>query len=151
MALTRSEQRGMIKYPRILQKFYIYDPNVPEELGGLQVLEDKDDKGNAKEGTKHVLAVIQQVQWWVDQGLLGEKPVGEISGAHKKLLAQITRGRSEDNDEAPKRVPRYDKVTQSGSPIYAGRPGREKRKPKKDKAKKPQPKPTPRPPGNTAA
>jgi hypothetical protein len=154
MALTRSEQRGLIRHPRILQKFYVYDPNVPDELGGLLVREDKDDKGNVKEGTKHVLAVIQQVQWWVDQGILGEKPVGEISAAHKKLLAQVTRGRSEDNDETPKRVPRYDRVTQSGSPLYAGSPGRPKRKPKKDKdkAKKqpPSKQPPPRPPGTTA-
>jgi hypothetical protein len=151
MALTRSEQRAMIRVPRILQKFYVYDPNVPDELGGLRVLSDKDDKGNDKEGTKHVLAISQQVQYWIDQGLVGDKPVGEISEAHKKLLAQITRGRSEDNDTAPKRVPKYDKVTQSGSPLFAGRPTRAKKKKnnnKKPAAKKPVP--PPRPPGTTA-
>jgi hypothetical protein len=93
---------------------------VPDTLGGLRVLEDTDDKGKAKEGTKHILAVTQQVQYWIDQGLLGEKPVGEISAAHKKLLAQITRGRSEDNEASIPRVPRYDRKIQSGHPGMAG-------------------------------
>jgi hypothetical protein len=122
MALTRSEQRGMIRQPRILHKFYIYDPGVTDTLGGLTVMHDKDDKGNIKENTKHVLAVVQQVQYWIDQGLMGEKPVGEISGSGKKLLAQVTRGRSEDNDTEPRRVPRYDKSMQSGHPVFAGQP-----------------------------
>ena len=91
----------MIRHPKILQKFYVYDPNVPDMLGGLRVLTDKDDKGGEKEDTRHVLAVTQQVQYWIDQGLIGEKPVGEISDKAKKLLAQITRGRSEDNDTEP--------------------------------------------------
>jgi hypothetical protein len=109
----------MVRIPRILQKFYIYDPNVSDTLGGLQVLSDKDDKGGDKEGTKHVLAVTQQVQYWIDQGLMGEKPVGEISGAAKKMLAQVTRGRSEDNDKPMPRLPKYDKKTQAGSPGHA--------------------------------
>jgi len=96
--MSRREVRGMIRKPRILQKFYIYDPNVAETLGGLQVLEDRDEKGAIRTNTRHVLAVTQQVQWWIDQGLMGEKPVGEISDTAKKLLAQVTRGRSEDNE-----------------------------------------------------
>jgi len=122
MALTRSEQRGLIRQPRILHKFYIYDPGVTDTLGGLTVMHDKDDKGNVKEDTKHVLAVQQQVQYWIDQGLMGDKPVGQIGDKNKKLLAQITRGRSEDNDAEPKRVPRYSKSTQSGAPVFAGQP-----------------------------
>ena len=138
---------GMIRTPRILQKFYVYDPNVSDTLGGLRVLDDKDDKGNVKDGTRHVLAVAQQVQYWIDQGLMGEKPVGEISASHKKLLAQVTRGRSEDNDKTPTRVPRYDRRMQSGSPVFAGSPGyahstKQQKKAKKDKKdKKPETKP----------
>jgi len=142
----------MVRHPRILQKFYIYDPNVADELGGLRVLSDKDDKGAEKEGTRHVLAVTQQVQYWIDQGLIGDKPVGEISDSAKKFLAQVTRGRSEDNDTNPKRVPRYDRLTQAGSPSHAFRVGRTKKKVKKSDKKKEQKKaapPTPpRPPGS---
>jgi hypothetical protein len=142
---------SIVRHPRILQKFYVYDPNVSDTLGGLRVLQDKDDKGNAKDDTNHVLAVSQQVQYWVDQGLMGEKPVGEISASHKKLLAQVTRGRSEDNDADPKRVPKYDRRTQSGSPAFAATPARRKRQKEKQKAKKegkkPAPKPTPPPLG----
>jgi hypothetical protein len=134
---------SMVRVPRILQKFYVYDPNVPSVLGGLQVLDEKDDKGNVKENTKHVLAVSQQVQYWIDQGLMGEKPVGDISGAHKKLLAQVTRGRSEDNDANPKRIPKYDKKIQSGHPGMAAKPMLLSKKRKKNDRKK-EAKPTPK-------
>jgi hypothetical protein len=99
---------------RFMQKYYIYDPavNPGDELGGLRV--KKDDKGT------HVLASIIQIRYWIDQGLLGEKPVSELSSAAKNLLKQITRGRSEDNDTDPKRVPKYSRQMQSGAPIYAG-------------------------------
>jgi hypothetical protein len=137
----------IVKHPRTMQKFYVYDPNIPDELGGLRVYSDKDDKGNPKEGTKHVLATMHQMQYWIDQGLAGEKPVGEISDKAKKILAQITRGRSVDNDADPKRIPKYDKVTQSGSIAQAGRPGRVKsKKQKKDKKDKKQPQNHKRPP-----
>jgi hypothetical protein len=99
----------------ITQKFYVYDPgvNAGDELGGLRVREDdKDDKG------KYVLASPLQIQWWIDQGLLGDKPFGEVSASQKKLVAQVTRGRSE-SDEEPKRVPKYSKLAQSGTPGFA--------------------------------
>ena len=115
---------AMVRTPRILQKFYLYDPNVSDTFGGLRVLQDRDDKGNPKDDTNHVLAVTQQVQYWIDQGLVGEKPVGEISESHKKLLGQITRGRSEDNDARPGRIPRYDRKIQSGHPGMAGQPAK---------------------------
>jgi hypothetical protein len=134
--LTNVEARGLIRHPRILQKFYIYDPGVGDEVGGLRVLSDKDDKGNAKDGTKHVLAVQPQVQFFIDQGLMGEKPVGEISGAGKKFLAQVTRGRSEDNDTEPKRVARYSKRSMSGSPAFAGVPLLSQLRKQKAKGKK---------------
>jgi len=122
MALTRGEVKSMIRQPRVLHKFYIYDPGVADTLGGLTVLDEKDDKGNVKENTRHVLAVQQQVQYWIDQGLMGDKPFGEIGDKNKKLVAQITRGRSENPDEEPRRVARYDKSMQSGHPVFAGQP-----------------------------
>jgi hypothetical protein len=143
------QQTMMVKQPKILQKFYIYDPNVPDTLGGLRVLSERDDKGNDKENTRHVLAVPQQVQYWVDQGLLGEKPVGEISESHKKLLAQVTRGRSEDNEKEPARLPKYSKATQSGALSFAGQPSAVNLKKQKERRKEqrkktnPTPKPTP--------
>jgi hypothetical protein len=143
---------AIVRHPRIMQKFYVYDPNVSDTLGGLRVFSDKDDKGNEKENTKHVLAVTQQVQYWIDQGLMGEKPVGDIGDKASKLLAQITRGRSTDNDAEPVRVPRYDRRTMSGSPSLAGLPMREqKKRGKKDKkpAKKPEAK-SPQPPKSAA-
>jgi hypothetical protein len=139
----------MVRTPRILQKFYIYDPNVSDTFGGLRVLQDKDDKGNPKDNTNHVLAVTQQVQYWIDQGVLGDKPVGEISENQKKMLAQITRGRSEDNDKSPGRIPRYDKRIQSGAPGFAGQPAystitRNARRQKKKDERKQEAKPTPK-------
>lgn len=140
------------KQPKILQKYYIYDPNTSDTLGGLRVLDETDDKGNVKEGTRHVLAIPLQVQYWIDQGLLGDKPVGEISASHKKLLAQVTRGRSEDNDKTPPRIPKYDRQAQSGALTFAGQPSavrRKKRQKGREKAKenkppkKPEPKPVP--------
>jgi hypothetical protein len=116
----------------VLYPYYIYDPNVPDTLGGLQVKEN--DKG------KFVLATSQMVQYWVDQGLLGEKPVGEISDAHKKLLKQVTRGRSEDNDKDPKRLPKYSK-SQSGAPAYALQPSAVQRKKIKARKEKSESKP----------
>jgi hypothetical protein len=129
----------MVQTPRILHKFYIYDPNVSDTLGGLTVKQDRDDKGNPKEGTKHVLAVAQQVQYWIDQGLMGDKPVGEIGEAAKKMLAQVTRGRSEDNDADPKRIPRYDRRIQSGAPMFAGVGGYSGRQTRSHKGKKQEP------------
>ena len=135
--LTNREVKGLIRQPRILNKFYIYDPNAPDLLGGLRVMEEKDDKGNVKEGRRHVLAVQQQVQYWIDQGLMGEKPVGEISGAHKKLLTQLTRGRSEDNDVEPSRAARLSRRLQSGHPsLVASTIHRKKKSKDKKNAKK---------------
>ena len=130
-----------------LRPFYIYDPNVPDTLGGLQVKED--DKG------KFVLATPQMIQYWVDQGLLGDKPFSEISGAAKKLLSQITRGRSDDNNSELPKLPKYSKATQSGAAAFALQPliaSRKKRRQdsKKNGKKKPElksaPTPAPTPP-----
>ena len=99
----------------ILQKFYVYDPNVNEgdELGALRVMGGDDGI--------HVLAQPSNAQYWIDQGLVGREPLGKLGEGAKKLLAQITRGRSESDDE-PKRVPRYARATQSGAPEFAGKP-----------------------------
>jgi hypothetical protein len=104
-----------MKTSAILSKFYVYDPGIKagDELGRLRVFED--DKG------LHVMSTPMQIQYWVDQGLAGLKPLGELSDVGKKFLAQITRGRSEDNDATPPKLPTYDKMTQSGTPISAMR------------------------------
>ena len=93
-----------------LRKFYVYDPglHVGDELGRLRVLED--DKGI------HVMAPPVTMQYWVDQGMVGLLPLDELDESSKKFLAQITRGRSLDNDEQPKKLPKYDRQIQSGSP-----------------------------------
>lgn len=131
----------------ILQKFYVYDPGVRagDEFGGLRVVkEDKTDN-------LHVLAVPQMVQWWIDQGLAGREPLSKLSAGGKKVLAQFTRGRSENPDDDPKRVPRYDKRTQSGTPSFAltspamqrskkRQKDRQKDRNKDKPAKKPEPK-----------
>ena len=121
----------------ILRPYYIYDPNVPDTLGGLQVKEDDD-------GNKFVLATEQMIQYWRDQGLLGDQKLGEISDKQKKFLKQITRGRSEDNDATPARLPRYSKQAQSGAPGFAGQPSpvkRKKLKLEREKVKKGESKP----------
>ena len=99
----------------LLQKFYVYDPGVSpgDEFGGLLVIEDE-----KADNALHVLAARPMVQYWIDQGLCGQEPLSKLSGAGKKLLAQLTRGRSESDDE-PERLPRYTKATQSGAPQFA--------------------------------
>ena len=99
----------------ILQKFYVYDPNVNEgdEFGGLRVMGSDDGI--------HVLTQPTSAQYWLDQGLIGRAPLSQLEGGAKALLAQLTRGRSESDDE-PKRVPKYSRATQSGAPEFAGKP-----------------------------
>jgi hypothetical protein len=133
------------------QKYYIYDPAVSpgDEFGGLIAKED--DKG------VHVLAVSQTMQYWIDQGLAGQKPLGELGDTAKALLKQITRGRSEENDTAPKRLPKYSKQMQSGAPAYAGtlaerrRAAQKKAKIVKSTAAKPNALPSPVAPPASAA
>jgi len=117
----------------ILQKYYVLDPGVSpgDELGGLRVLEDKDN-----DNATHILATPMQVQWWIDQGLLSKEPASKLSASGKKLLAQITRGRSEEPYEKPKRVAKYNKATQSGSPQFAGTPASARLKKRAKDAKK---------------
>ena len=99
----------------ILQKLYVYDPSINEgdELGGLRVMGGDDGI--------HVLTQATGAQYWIDQGLAGREPLAKLSGGAKTLLAQITRGRSE-SDEEPTRVPKYSRATQSGAPEFAGKP-----------------------------
>lgn len=94
------------------QAYYIYDPHVGSDFGGLRV--EENDKG------KFVMTEARFAQYWIDQGLMGLKPVAELSGAGKELLKQITRGRSEDKDTKPKRVPKYNKKIMSGIPSMSG-------------------------------
>jgi hypothetical protein len=113
----------------VLQKYFVYDPGVHagDELGGLRVHENDDGL--------HVLASPLMIQYWIDQGLLGSDPLSKLKDGHKKLLAQITRGRSESEDD-PKRVPRYSRRTQSGSPSFAATPASARLKQRKAAAKK---------------
>lgn len=92
------------------QPYYIYDPGVTSELGGVRVVDDQ------KKG-KHVLMTPMAAQYWIDQGIVGIKPASELSGPGKDLLKQLTRGRSEDNDANPKRVPKYNKRIMRGDPL----------------------------------
>jgi hypothetical protein len=102
----------------ILQKYFIYDPGVRlgDELGRQRVRIEKEEDG------VFFLATPQQAQWWIDQGLAGKEPLSKLSGAAKSLLKQVTRGRSENPDDLPRRVPKYDKRSQSGSPGFALKP-----------------------------
>jgi hypothetical protein len=112
------------------RKFYIYDPAVHagDELGGMTAKQDDDGV--------HIIASPLQVQYWIDQGLLGEEPKDKLSDNSKALLKQITRGRS-DSDDDPVRVPKYSRPMQSGAPAYAGTLAERRRKAqKKDQAAK---------------
>lgn len=95
-----------------LRKFYVYDPGIHagDELGRLRVVED--DKG------LHVMAPHMTMQYWIDQGMVGLVPFDEVSETGKKFIAQVTRGRSESDDE-PKKLPKYDRQIQSGAPGMA--------------------------------
>jgi hypothetical protein len=123
----------------ITQKFYVYDPGVREgdEFGGLRVLPGDDGL--------HVLASPMMTQWWIDQGLGGHEPVSKLSGKAKKVLAQITRGRSENPDDKPKRLPKYSKRTQSGAPSLMVPSATKRPKKASNNNKKPAPRPAPIP------
>lgn len=129
---------GPVRLPS--QPFYVLDPSVGNDFGGYRVREDE------KKG-RHVLAPKVAMQYWIDQGLVSEKPLSELSDAHKKLLSQLTRGRSEDKD--PGRIPRYDRLMQSGSPEFALSTPR-RRKAKKRTTQKVEKK-TPAPPATPPA
>jgi hypothetical protein len=98
-----------------LQPYFVYDPNVGDELGGLRVYDGKDGR--------HILANPQMAQYWIDQGLLGTDPLSKLKDSSKKLLEQITRGRSKDPDAPLSRIPKYNKATQSGAAAYVGLSG----------------------------
>jgi hypothetical protein len=114
----------------ILQTYYVYDPNVGDELGNLRV--------NSNENGKFVLATPQMIQYWIDQGLMGTEPISKLSETSRAFLDQVTRGRSKNNDETPKRVPKYSRATQSGAPNFAGMPAsvRNRKRVARDKAGK---------------
>ena len=103
----------------ILQKYFIYDPGVRagDELGRLRVMKSEKDEDGV-----YFLGTPQMAQWWIDQGLAGKEPLSKLSGAAKSLLKQITRGRSENPDDLPRRLPKYDRRSQSGAPGFALKP-----------------------------
>jgi len=128
-----------------VQKYYFYDPSVREgdEIGGYRV--QKDDDG------LHVKSSPTWAQYYIDQGMMGMNPLSKLPEKQKKFLAQTTRGRSTKPDELPKRVPRYDKLMQSGAPRFSLKGPVEKKRaatrrgdPRKDRT--PQPKPAQDPP-----
>ena len=101
----------------ILQKFYVYDPGIVagDEFGGLRVIEDEKN-----DNALHVLAARPMIQYWIDQGLAGGDPPSKLGEKSKRFVGQLTRGRSENPDVEPVRVPRYSRETQSGAPTFAG-------------------------------
>jgi hypothetical protein len=113
----------------VMQKYFVYDPGLHsgDELGGMRV-HDGDDG-------LHILASPLQIQYWLDQGLIGTDPLAKLGDSHKKLLAQLTRGRSE-SDEDPKRVPKYSRRTQSGAPSFAATPASVRMKERNKAARK---------------
>jgi hypothetical protein len=140
-----------------VQKYYIYDPHVGDELGSIRIKTDDDGK--------HVLASPTWAQYWIDQGLMGTDPLTKLKEPQKKMLAQVTRGRSTNPDELPPRLPKYSKLSQSGmprfalqSPLSAIAPQKKRRNPRKEaraeedrrRDKTPQPKPADAPPNSAA-
>lgn len=109
------------------RKFYVYDSAVHagDELGGMTAKKDDDNEDGV-----YVLASPMQMQYWIDQGLVGTEPKAKLTGSAKDLLKQITRGRSESEDDPP-RVPKYSRQMQSGAPMYAGTLAERRRKAQK--------------------
>jgi hypothetical protein len=126
-----------------VQKYYIYDPLVGDDIGGLRTKSDEDGK--------HILCSPAYAQYWIDQGLVGTAPLSKLPEKQKKMLAQVTRGRSTTPDQLPKRVAQYTKLSQSGSPQFSLQPPVPKARkatrrtdPRRDRT--PQPKPAQEPP-----
>jgi hypothetical protein len=59
--------------PQPLREYHIYDPSVGETLGiGVPVI-------TLSNGQRVVRLTEQQARYWIDQGVIGEKPLSEQS------------------------------------------------------------------------
>jgi hypothetical protein len=64
--------------------YYLLDPRIGDELApGIKVI--------TRERNRVVRLALQQAQYFLDNGVLGEKPYVEHSDDEKEVLAQVTR------------------------------------------------------------
>jgi hypothetical protein len=64
--------------------YYVLDPRIGDELApGIKVV--------TRERNRVVRLAPQQAQYFLDNGVIGDKPYGEHSDDEKEVLAQVTR------------------------------------------------------------
>jgi hypothetical protein len=64
--------------------YYVLDPRIGDELApGIKVV--------TRESNRVVRLAPQQAQYFLDNGVIGDKPYGEHSDDEKEVLAQVTR------------------------------------------------------------
>jgi hypothetical protein len=69
-----------------LHEYYIYDPGVKEDLGGMRVVINKD-------GERVVLLTDSQAGYWVASGVIGRIPLSKVSVNKRTQIHQSTGGR----------------------------------------------------------
>jgi hypothetical protein len=79
-----------------LRTYYIYGPTVGKELGGVPVV----DTPAAGKGERVVVLAPAQAQFWIDQGIIGDKPRGQLSSETKATFAQLHGGEHPDDEKA---------------------------------------------------
>lgn len=105
-----------------LRTYYIYSPTVGKELGAVPVV----DAPAAGKGERVVVLAPAQAQFWIDQGIIGDKPRGQLSPETKATFAQLHGGEHPEDEKANKKAKQQDEVEEESSGI-ASSPPRPKR------------------------
>jgi hypothetical protein len=82
---------------RSLKTYYVYDPAIRKELGQMKVL--------VKDDQKVILMTSEQAGYWVAAGVIGLKPISEMSESERNHIHQLTGGRVTLTDDAKARGP----------------------------------------------
>lgn len=87
------KKRGL---PLALGTYQVYD-DAALEVGGVKVQVDKDKK------TRTVQMSAPAAKYWIDQGIIGEKPLAELSEEGRNLITQgLGKSKPVKNDKAEK-------------------------------------------------
>jgi hypothetical protein len=88
---TRRTTRNKVERPAMqtLRKFYVYDPHVGDELGGVRVM--KEEEGG--EEVRFVLMHPVQSKYWTDIMAIGSEPLHRLHNETAKQLHHMWGGR----------------------------------------------------------
>ena len=96
----RKHQKPKVPDKSMLKEYYIYDPGVKETLGGFRCKRKED-------GLLHVELTDAQAGYFVAAGMIGRKPLANLSSIERANVAIQTGGRvSAREGEQPLKVTR---------------------------------------------